>query len=144
MTFRRVVGAQWDLPKVIASLRGGEEPEFEGVARYYFRQPVSDALARVAGISPLAAAALLLCDGDSNLEQFMYTLSDRFPTLDAPGDRRLASLELLKGLYAKGYVEMFRIAPAAEASHEGGEFIREYRDPRVVASAQNTLLSQEA
>ena len=139
-----VIEAKWDLPKVIASLRGGEEPEFEGVARYYFRQPVSDALARVAGISPLAAAALLLCDGDSNLEQFMYTLSDRFPTLDAPGDRRLASLELLKGLYAKGYVEMFRIAPAAEASHEGGEFIREYRDPRVVASAQNTLLSQEA
>jgi hypothetical protein len=99
-----VIDIEWDLAKIIESLRNGTDLVGGQTKSHYLRHPLSDDVMRLVVITPLAATALNLCDGRTELYGVLRRLSPHLTAL--PEKSRLyAALELLKGLHQRGYVE---------------------------------------
>jgi len=102
-----VIDADWNLQNIIESLRNGTDPIGAQTKTFYLRHPISKDIIRLAAITPLAAAALDLCDGRTELSAVLLSLSPHLATFPARL-KPYAGLELLKGLHRKGYLEVHR------------------------------------
>lgn len=102
-----VLELDWDIQGIIDSLKS-QTPHNGSRVRKYYRTEIAPGGKRLVEVSPLAARALLLCDGRRNFEQFSAEAACLF---DCPSElRSYAARRLLVQLRRKGLVAIYRTA----------------------------------
>jgi radical SAM superfamily enzyme YgiQ (UPF0313 family) len=101
-----VVQLDWDIQRVIESLKRGDPVNSVDRSPRYFRTQAAEDDARVVETTPLLAAALLACNGTNTVADFVDELSEVF---DGPeSSRRLAAECLLETLLEEDLIQLHR------------------------------------
>ena len=101
-----VVQFDWDVQRVIESLKRGEPVSSVDRTSRFFRTQAAEDDARVVETTPLIAAGLLVCNGTNNVSDFVDELAAWF---DGPEvARRLAAECLLETLLAEELIQVRR------------------------------------